>query len=62
MAQQLRALSALPEDLGLISQDPHGGSHPFITPVPGDPISPSGFHMHYVSCGTHAAKILICIK
>ena len=37
MAQQLRALAALPEDLSSISQHPHGSSQLSITPVPGDP-------------------------
>jgi hypothetical protein len=42
MAQRLRALTALSEDLGLV---PFGGSQPSVTPVPGD-LTPSSL------CGT----------
>lgn len=36
MALGVRALAALPEDLALISNNPHGGWQPFLTLVPRD--------------------------
>lgn len=36
MALEVRALAAPPEDLGLTSNNPHGGSQPSLTLVPGD--------------------------
>lgn len=36
MVQQLRALTALEEDQGLVPSVPDGGSHTSVTPLPGD--------------------------
>ena len=43
MAQWLRALTALPEDLGFNSQHPHGSSQLSVTLVPGD-LTPMAKH------------------
>ena len=52
MAQWLRALAALPEDLGLITGI-HMAAHYHlsITPVPGNPVPPSGFQRHQHASG-----------
>ena len=36
MAQQLRALAALPKDPGFNFQHPHDSSQQWVTPAPGD--------------------------
>lgn len=41
MALQLRAVVALSEDQGSLSQGPHGGLQPAVTPVLGDLMMPS---------------------
>jgi hypothetical protein len=58
VAQCLRALAALPEDLG--SQHPHGNSQLFVTPVLGNLMPSSGlfWHQEHKWCtDIHAAKI-----
>lgn len=45
LAQQLRAKAALPEELS-VSEDPHGGSEPSLTLVPGDLTPSSGLPRH----------------
>jgi hypothetical protein len=52
MAQQLRALSALPEFFGINSQQPHGGSQPFIM----------GSDVLFWHAGVYADRALIYIK
>lgn len=44
MPQQLREMSAQPEDLGLIPEYLHSGSKPLATPIPGDFLPFSAFH------------------
>jgi hypothetical protein len=56
MAQQLRALAALLEDLGSIPSTYMGSSKPSITPALGD-ITPSG--RHTCSQNTNVYKIKI---
>jgi hypothetical protein len=42
MDQWLRVLAAFPEDPGLVTQNPHGGLQPSVTPVSGHLIPSSG--------------------
>lgn len=44
MAQHLRALAALSQDLGLIPSTPVVGSQPTRTSVPGDPLPSSDLY------------------
>lgn len=46
VAEQPRALVALPEEPGLIPSTPHDGSQPSVAPVPGAPIPSSVLHGH----------------
>lgn len=48
MAQWLRGLAALVQDLGFSSQHPHGSSQPFLTPVSRDPILFSSTRVVYI--------------
>ena len=60
MAQQLRALTTIPEDLGSISSThPHGGSQLSITPVPGD-LTPSYRHICKQNTKIHIFKKAAC--
>lgn len=66
MAQRLRALCALAENIGLVGfQYPHGGLKTSVTVVPGNPILASvlcGLHGHMPSTDMHAHKTFIYIK
>lgn len=50
----LKALTVLPEDLGLNPSN-HGGSHPCVTPVAGD-LTPSSGPQGHQACKRHAGK------
>ena len=52
MAQQLRALAALPEISWFDSQYPQGSLHLSVTPVPEDLKSPFGLYGHIYACKT----------
>lgn len=47
--------------LGINSKHTHGGSHPSVTPIPGDPVSSSGPCRHQAHSGTQS-KTRIQIK
>lgn len=47
MAQQIRAIAALAEDLGS-GQHLHGHPQPYVNPVPADPVPASDFCRHQV--------------
>lgn len=48
----VRALTALPEDLGAILSS-HISSQPSITPAPGDPTPSPGLPEHLHTCSIH---------
>jgi hypothetical protein len=57
IAQQLRVLAALSEDLGSFnSYYPHGSSQLSVTPVPGNP-TPSNRHTCRQNTNAHEIKI-----
>lgn len=69
MAQRLRAWVALPDGPGFNSQHLLGDSQPPVTPVPKDPVPPSGLqghcmqvvHRHICGQNIHIHKIKIKI-
>jgi hypothetical protein len=61
VAQRLRALTALPADLGFNFQHPHGGSQMPVTPVSGNP-TPSHRHARRQNTDAHEIKIKKSIK
>ena len=65
MADQLRALAALPERLDLILNPQHGNSHLSVTPAPRDLMPSSDLH-GYQACTwytcIHADQTVIYLK
>ena len=60
MVQQLRALAALEEDLGLVPSTNITGLQLTVTPLSGDPTSFSGLHytcIHMVHLNIHSRKV-----
>ena len=66
VAQWLRALAALPKDLGRIRfQHAHGSSQQPVTPISKEPMPTSDFQGHQACTGNidiHVDRTLICIK
>ena len=56
MAQCLSEIAPFKEDFGSIPSNPHGGSKPSITPVPGDLMPFSDFIGTKHICGTYTYK------